>query len=255
MFTLLKGIRVLELSLLAPDLLGMHLADLGAEVIKIEQPPFGDSIRHVGVAKPSPRRRRRVPASIRKRCSAPSLGSLRSKSPTSVRLGESDSGPKMDMPLDGRVVLVTGGSKGIGRAIAIELAQAGARLVICARGAETLAAAADDIRQGGREVEAISADVATPDGARRVLAAAQTRFGRIDVLVNNAGKGSPKPMLDLTEDDWHASFELNFTLHSRSAGTSKMNFAFTEEEERFRDELRSFLAAELPTWWRGMCTD
>jgi crotonobetainyl-CoA:carnitine CoA-transferase CaiB-like acyl-CoA transferase len=51
MYTLLNGVRVIELSLLAPDLLGMHLADLGADVIKIEQPPFGDHLRDIGARK------------------------------------------------------------------------------------------------------------------------------------------------------------------------------------------------------------
>jgi NAD(P)-dependent dehydrogenase (short-subunit alcohol dehydrogenase family) len=51
--------------------------------------------------------------------------------------------------------------------------------------------------------------VSTPEGAARVLAGAEARFGSVDVLVNNAGKGSPKPLFELTDDDWRASFELN----------------------------------------------
>jgi 3-oxoacyl-[acyl-carrier protein] reductase len=109
-----------------------------------------------------------------------------------------------------RVAVVTGASKGIGRAIALELAGTGADLVICARGAAGLELVATEIRACGRAVEVVSADVATPAGAALVLERARSRFGRIDVLVNNAGKGAPKRMLELTEDDWHASFELNF---------------------------------------------
>jgi 3-oxoacyl-[acyl-carrier protein] reductase len=116
----------------------------------------------------------------------------------------------MQPSLAGRVAVVTGGSKGIGRAIALELAAAGADLVICARGAAALGAVAEEIRASGHAVEAVSADVSTPGGAALVLERARARFGRVDVLVNNAGKGSPKRMLELTEDDWHASFELNF---------------------------------------------
>ena len=112
--------------------------------------------------------------------------------------------------LAGRVALVTGASKGIGRAIALELAEAGADLVINARGSAALDAVAADIRARGRQVEAVPADVATEGGARLVVERAVARFGRVDVLVNNAGKGSPKRLLDLTEEDWHASFELNF---------------------------------------------
>ena len=110
----------------------------------------------------------------------------------------------------GRVAVVTGASKGIGRAIALELAAVGTDLVICARGVDALEAVAADIRAAGRAVEVVGADVSTPAGAALVLARAEARFGRVDVLVNNAGKGAPKPMLELTEDDWHASFELNF---------------------------------------------
>jgi 3-oxoacyl-[acyl-carrier protein] reductase len=115
----------------------------------------------------------------------------------------------MNKFLEARVAVVTGASKGIGRAIALELADVGADLAICARGAEQLAAVADEVRQRGRQVEAIVADVATPQGTSRVLDCIQQRFGRIDVLVNNAGKGSPKKMLDLTDEDWRASWELN----------------------------------------------
>jgi 3-oxoacyl-[acyl-carrier protein] reductase len=116
----------------------------------------------------------------------------------------------MDSNLTGKVALVTGASKGIGREIALELADAGADLVACARGEELLRALADDIGRRARQVEAVPADVATPDGCAVLLERAQARFGRIDILVNNAGKGGPRRMLDLTEDDWHASFELNF---------------------------------------------
>jgi len=112
--------------------------------------------------------------------------------------------------LAGRVALVTGASRGIGRAIALELAEAGADLVINARGSAALDAVAAEIRARGRDVEAVPADVATEAGVRLVVEHAVARFGRVDVLVNNAGKGSPKRLLDLTEEDWHASFELNF---------------------------------------------
>ena len=112
--------------------------------------------------------------------------------------------------LVGRVALVTGASKGIGRAIALELAEAGADLVVNARGSAALDTVAAEIRGRGRAGEAVPADVATEAGARLVVERAVARFGRVDVLVNNAGKGSPKRLLDLTEEDWHASFELNF---------------------------------------------
>ncbi len=114
------------------------------------------------------------------------------------------------MELAGRVALVTGASRGIGRAIALELAAAGADVVINARGADALEAVAGEMRACGRQVEAAAADVAAEAGAKRVVERAVARFGRVDVLVNNAGKGTPKRLLDLTEEDWQASFALNF---------------------------------------------
>jgi len=116
----------------------------------------------------------------------------------------------MEVALAGRVAIVTGASKGIGREIARELAASGADLVVNARGRDALDATAAELRRTGRTVEAVAADVATPSGAALVVERARASFGRVDILVNNAGKGSPKKMLELTEDDWHASFELNF---------------------------------------------
>jgi 3-oxoacyl-[acyl-carrier protein] reductase len=115
----------------------------------------------------------------------------------------------MDLGLAGRVAVVTGGSQGIGREIALTLAAEGANLVLCARRHQPLNETARDVVASGREAVAIAADVATPEGTAAVLAAALEQFGRVDILVNNAGKGSPKPMLDLSDDDWYASIELN----------------------------------------------
>jgi len=115
----------------------------------------------------------------------------------------------MEGELAGRTAIVTGGSQGIGRAIALELARAGADLVICARRSGPLEAVAAEIRRLGRSAEPVSADVATAAGCDALLGRARARFSHIDILVNNAGKGSPLPMLDLTDDDWRASFELN----------------------------------------------
>ncbi len=117
----------------------------------------------------------------------------------------------MELGLDGRVAVVTGGSQGIGREIALGLAAEGCDVVIAARRAEPLEHVAEEIRALGRRALAVVADVTTTDGIGAIAAGALHGFGqgRVDILVNNAGKGSPKPILDLTDDDWLASFDLN----------------------------------------------
>ena len=115
----------------------------------------------------------------------------------------------MDLDLDGRVALVTGGSQGIGRSIALTLAGEGADVAICARRKAPLDDVAAEIAELGRAVLAVPADVATADGAQAVIDATHERFGRVDILVNNAGNGWPKPLLELTDDEWYASFDLN----------------------------------------------
>ncbi len=115
----------------------------------------------------------------------------------------------MDFGLGGRIAVVTGASQGIGREVALALAGEGADLVLVARRLDPLERVAEEARARGGRAEPVSADVATAAGAAVVVSAARERFGRVDILVNNAGKGSPKPMLELTDDDWHASIELN----------------------------------------------
>ncbi|MBI4300184.1 MAG: SDR family oxidoreductase [Chloroflexi bacterium] len=95
----------------------------------------------------------------------------------------------MDLELLERVALVTGGSKGIGKAIALALAREGADIAICARQEEPLEAAAGDIRnQTGRKVLPIVADVSRTDEVERLVQATVAAFGRLDILINNAGK-------------------------------------------------------------------
>ena len=115
----------------------------------------------------------------------------------------------MDLGLGGRIAVITGGSQGIGRETALTLAREGADIVIVARRRPPLDEVAEQIADCGRAVLAVSADVATVEGVDAVVAAALDRFGRVDILVNNAGKGAPKPMLELTDDDWRASIDLN----------------------------------------------
>lgn len=112
--------------------------------------------------------------------------------------------------LTGRVALVTGGSRGIGRAIAGGFALAGADLFLCSRNEEHLKAAADEIReQAGVRVESLAADMAVRDDVARVAQAALERLGRVDVLVNNAGWNIPQAIDEIRDEDWSYCVELN----------------------------------------------
>jgi 3-oxoacyl-[acyl-carrier protein] reductase len=116
----------------------------------------------------------------------------------------------MDLELEGRTVLVTGASKGIGRATALRFAQAGANLVVCARGEDALTQVRDEIAAVGAHVEAVVCDVADHAAADVVLERARARFRGIDVLVNNAGVPLPGELLTTTDADWEQGFEVNF---------------------------------------------
>jgi len=114
--------------------------------------------------------------------------------------------------LSGRVALVTGGSKGIGRAIAGGFAQAGADLFLCSRKEEHLKAAAHEIReQTGVRVEYMVADMAVRADVDRLAKTALERFGRVDVLVNNAGWNVPQAIDEISDEDWNYVVELNLT--------------------------------------------
>ena len=112
--------------------------------------------------------------------------------------------------LDGRVAIVTGSSRGLGKAMAAALAGAGANVVIVSRHKTEADAAAGEIAIGsGRDCLAVEADVAQPDSAARIVAAAQERFGRIDILVNNAGINRRGKIEAVTPDDMRAVWETN----------------------------------------------
>jgi 3-oxoacyl-[acyl-carrier protein] reductase len=115
----------------------------------------------------------------------------------------------MDLGLRDKVALVTAASKGLGRAVAHRLAEEGAHVAICARGEEDLSKAAAEIEaQTGRPVLALPADVSDPGAAERLVEATVERFGRLDILVTNAGGPPPGKFLDLTPDDWESAVQL-----------------------------------------------
>jgi 3-oxoacyl-[acyl-carrier protein] reductase len=115
----------------------------------------------------------------------------------------------MDLGLHDKVALVTAASKGLGKAVALRLAQEGADVAICARGKADLAATAAEIgAQTGRQALSLPADVSAPAAAAALVGATVERFGRVDILVTNAGGPPPGQFLDLTPEDWEAAAQL-----------------------------------------------
>ena len=114
----------------------------------------------------------------------------------------------MELGLRGKVALVTGASRGIGRAIAATLATEGCRVAICARGAERLEETAGELRALGAEVLAQAVDATDGAALEGFVRSAEERFGRIDVLVNNVGGGGQDRFVDTADADWQATFDL-----------------------------------------------
>jgi 3-oxoacyl-[acyl-carrier protein] reductase len=116
----------------------------------------------------------------------------------------------MDLGLKGKNALVAAASKGLGKAVALELATEGASVSICARGAAELMQAADDIRAAtGARVLPFVCDVTSPEQIAAWVEHAEAQLCSIDVLVNNAGGPPTGPFLDFGDDAWRAGLELN----------------------------------------------
>lgn len=112
--------------------------------------------------------------------------------------------------LKGRVALVTGGSKGLGKAMARGLAEAGADILICSRHENELIQAACEIGAGlNVKVEWVVVDMGDRAAVRRLADFALERMGRIDILVNNAGTNCPQPIDEIRDEDWDRQMELN----------------------------------------------
>lgn len=111
--------------------------------------------------------------------------------------------------LEGRAAVVTGGGTGIGRGTALVLAEHGADIVLAGRRAEPLESTAAEIEALGRRALALPTDVTSSDQCQRLVDTAVSEFGRLDILVNNAGGSQTKPIMKWTEEEWHATVDLN----------------------------------------------
>lgn len=109
----------------------------------------------------------------------------------------------MDLRLKDKIVLITGGSRGIGYATAQRFAEEGAKLAICARGEEDLQKAAESLRNDyGAEVFSAVADVTKPEDIERLVKSVLDHYGTVDVLVNNAGTATPGPFESISDEKW-----------------------------------------------------
>ena len=115
----------------------------------------------------------------------------------------------MDFGLQGKVALVAASSRGLGRAVAEDLATEGAKLILCARGEEELNRTAAALRERGAEVEAVAADLSTEDGVDSVVSAGMNRFGPIDILVTNAGGPPSGPFETHDIEAWRSAVRVN----------------------------------------------
>jgi short-subunit dehydrogenase len=126
--------------------------------------------------------------------------------------------------LAGRTVLITGGSRGLGLALAREFARHRARLALCARSFEELAAAQDDIRRFRTDVRTFACDLRDPTQIARLIDAVESTWGTIDVLVNNAGVITVGPAQTMTLDDYREALDVNFwsAVHTTRALAPRM---------------------------------
>ena len=111
--------------------------------------------------------------------------------------------------LDGQVALVTGASRGLGMAMAVGLARAGAEVALCGRDSKALREAKAAVQEHGTRAEIFEMDVLRDSSVRQAVAAAIDAFGRIDILVNNAGVNIRKPTLELSEEEWDLVLDTN----------------------------------------------
>jgi NAD(P)-dependent dehydrogenase (short-subunit alcohol dehydrogenase family) len=114
-------------------------------------------------------------------------------------------------PLDGRVAVITGASRGLGRAMAIELGAAGAKLALVGRDRAKLDETAAEAAKPGTEAAVFIADVTDEAQVRALEQAVRERFGKVDILINNAGMNIRKPLVEYTLDEWNTVLDTNLT--------------------------------------------
>ena len=123
----------------------------------------------------------------------------------------------MQLGLKGRVALVTGGSKGIGRAVSTAFAKEGVNLAICARGPQELEAAAVELRGLGVQVIAVPTDMTQPDQVKAFVAKAAAHYGRIDILVNNAVTSTQNRFEGLSDEEFRDHIDVKVMGYIRCA--------------------------------------
>jgi NAD(P)-dependent dehydrogenase (short-subunit alcohol dehydrogenase family) len=115
----------------------------------------------------------------------------------------------MEISLKGRAAIVTGGSKGLGYAIAHRYSQCGADVIIAARSETPLQTALASLaEQAGGRIHAVTCDVSTTEGVKRLHDAAMEAFGRVDIIVNNAGTSAARSFTEVTDADWQDDLDL-----------------------------------------------
>jgi len=130
----------------------------------------------------------------------------------------------MNLDLEGTIVLITGGSKGIGLACARAFAKEGARVAVASRSAENLRHAAALLDKDGIHVVTLAADLRNPDEAHRMVHEAEERLGAVDVLVNSAGAAARSPAAELTAKHWHDAMQAKYFtyIHAMDAVLPRM---------------------------------
>lgn len=112
-------------------------------------------------------------------------------------------------PLAGKIAIVTGAGRGIGRAVALLLGRSGARVVLASRSGSELRVAADEIRNHGGEALVVPTDLTRDEEMQRLVSKTLEQWGTIDCLINNAGWGKTSPVIHAKVEDWDRTFQVN----------------------------------------------